>query len=265
MAEVLPINRLRKQDRHARILESLSHAPTLRVHELADALSVSTETIRRDLAALDEQGLLSRTYGGAARASIHEPGVAEREALFIDERRRVANLAVATLEPNDIVMIGGGATTLHFARRLAMVSFRLTVITHAFSVAAAIAGNPLIKVMVLPGQYDGHEGLISGADTIEAINQFRADKAYVGATGITVDGPCDASRDPGLVYGAMTRRASHSFVLADSSKFDRTSLMVFAVWSPNLSLISEVSPSGALLDQLCAQDVSIITEIREDF
>ena len=91
-----------------------------------------------------------------------EPALAEREQLMVAERERIADAVVELVEDNDILMIGGGATTLHVARRLAADRNHLTVITHALSIAVALASNPLHRVLMLPGQYDGREGLISG-------------------------------------------------------------------------------------------------------
>jgi DeoR/GlpR family transcriptional regulator of sugar metabolism len=127
--------------RQARIVAELRAAPSLRVNELAGLLAVSTETVRRDLAELDERGLISRTYGGAMRPVAFEPALAERQSLMVAEREAIAAAAVKLVVPNDILMIGGGATTLHFARRLAAERNHLTVITHAFSIAMALASG----------------------------------------------------------------------------------------------------------------------------
>ena len=105
-----------KSDRQARIVAELRTTPTLRVNELAALLGVSTETVRRDLAELDERGLINRTYGGAMRPVSFEPALAEREKLMVAERERIAAAAVKLVEPNDILMIGGGATTTIFAQ-----------------------------------------------------------------------------------------------------------------------------------------------------
>jgi DeoR family glycerol-3-phosphate regulon repressor len=167
-----------KSERQARIVSELRAAPALRVNELAERLDVSTETVRRDFTELEERGLINRTYGGAMRPMSLEPALAEREQLMVAERERIASRAVQLVEDNDILMIGGGATTLHFARRLAAERNHLTIITHAFSIAAALASNPLHKVLMLPGQYDGREGLISGPDTIDALQKYRATRAF---------------------------------------------------------------------------------------
>jgi DeoR/GlpR family transcriptional regulator of sugar metabolism len=108
-----------KSDRQARIVVELRTAPTLRVNELAALLDVSTETVRRDLAELDERGLINRTYSGATRPVSFEPALVEREKMMVAERERIAAAAVTLVEANDILMIGGGATATIFARRLA--------------------------------------------------------------------------------------------------------------------------------------------------
>jgi DeoR/GlpR family transcriptional regulator of sugar metabolism len=239
-----------KADRQARILTELRASPAMRVGELAALLGVSAETIRRDLAELDSRGLVNRTYGGALRPIAFEPGLAEREKLMVAERERIAAVAVKLVSPNDILMIGGGATTLHFARRLATEVDHLTVITHAFSIAQAIATNPLHKVLVLPGQFDGREGLIHGADTIDALQRFHASKAFLGASGLTAEGPNDAAVSAGLIYGAMMRRASETYILADHSKFDMPSLTVYGPWTERVTLVTDAEPTGAFAETM---------------
>lgn len=238
--------RLTKVGRQSRIVAELRAAPALRVNELSLRLNVSPETVRRDLAELGRLGQLSRTYGGAMRPMPFEPALAERESLMIVEREKIATAAVGLIEANDILMIGGGATTLHFARRVAVECNHLTIITHAFSIAMALATNPSHKILVLPGQYDGREGVIYGPDTIDALQRFHASKAILGASGLTAEGPNDAGLGPGMIYGAMMRRAAQTIIVADHTKFNRASLSVFGKWSTQTSLISDREPVGEL-------------------
>lgn len=247
-----------KSDRQTRIVAELRAAPALRVNELAERLEVSTETVRRDFAELEERGLINRTYGGAMRPVRLEPALAEREQLMVAERERIAEAAVKLAENNDILMIGGGATTLHFARRLAAERNHLTIITHAFSIAAALATNPLHKVLMLPGQYDGREGLISGPDTIDALQKYRASKCFLGASGLTAEGPSDAGVGPGLIYGAMMRRSAESVILADHTKFGRASLAVYGPWSDVVSLVTDETPYGDLAEALRSNGTRLI-------
>jgi DeoR/GlpR family transcriptional regulator of sugar metabolism len=184
--------------------------------------------------------------------------VAEREKLMVVERERIAAAAIDLVLPNDILMIGGGATTLQFARRLAVERNHLTIITHSVAVAVAVAGNVLHKVLMLPGQFDGREGLIHGPETIEALQRFHANIAFLGASGLTEEGPNDAGIGPGLVYGAMMHRASRSIILADHTKFARPSLSVYGPWSKSTALVTDEKPEGELARALQLNGVQVI-------
>lgn len=252
------LRRLNKAERQARIVAELAASPSLRVNKLSERLLVSTETVRRDLAELADAGLINRTYGGAVRSVPAEPAVAVREGLMMVEREKIAEAAVRLVEPNDILMIGGGATTLHVARRLAAMLNGLTVITHAFSIASAIAANPTHKVIILPGQYDGREGVIYGPETIDALQRFHANKAFLGASGLTVEGPNDAGVGPGMTFSMMMRRAAHTIIVADHTKFDRPSLTVYGEWSPETTLVSDIRPIGRLGTALLQAGANVI-------
>jgi len=247
-----------KSERLTQIVAELRATPSLRVNELAERLQVSTETVRRDFTELEERGLINRTYGGALRPMSLEPALAEREQLLVEERQRIANCAAKLVEDNDILMIGGGATTLHVARRLSVERNHLTIITHAFSIAAAMASNPLHKVLVLPGQYDGREGLINGPDTIDALQKYRSTKAILGASGITEEGPSDAGVGPSLIYGAMMRRSAETLIVADHSKIGRSSLAVFGEWSQSVTLVTDWALPTALHNHLTAARAKIV-------
>jgi DeoR/GlpR family transcriptional regulator of sugar metabolism len=110
-----------KLQRRERIIAELRANPTVRVAALARAFGVSTETVRRDLDALCEGGLVSRTYGGAALPAIGvEPSLAERQRELTEERERIARRAFELLAPREVVMVDCGSTTWHLARRLAI-------------------------------------------------------------------------------------------------------------------------------------------------
>ena len=93
----MKLSRSRKDIRHERILSALEANPALRVAQLAEDLSVSSETIRRDLAELDQLGRISRTYGGAVRSSHFEPALNERMTIHVPERRAIAQAAMQRL------------------------------------------------------------------------------------------------------------------------------------------------------------------------
>jgi DeoR/GlpR family transcriptional regulator of sugar metabolism len=239
---VIDLGRPTKADRQARIVAELRAAPTLRVTDLVERLGVSAETIRRDLTELDKRDLITRTYGGAVGPSTVEPAFGERQHMLVAERERMAMRTVELLAHDDIVMVSGGSSTLYVARRLPTLGIRLTVITHAPSVAMAIGATPLIRIIILPGEYDAQEGNIVGADTIETLQRYRANCAVLGATGLTAEGPNEAGLAAGQVHSAMMRRAASTIVVADHSKFDRQSLVVIGPWSDTVTLVTDCPP-----------------------
>ncbi|MBO0662573.1 DeoR/GlpR family DNA-binding transcription regulator [Jiella sp. MQZ9-1] len=238
--------RVSKSNRQSQILAELNVSPSLRIAELAERLNVSTETIRRDLDELNRQGQLSRTYGGAIRALGTEPSVAERHALLVPERERIARRAMPLLASANVIMIGSGSTTVHVARRLAVERTNITVITHSFGVATVLALNPTISTLIAPGAYHGTEGATVGVHTVSFLDTFFADAAVLGASGLTEEGPTDALLDAGAVYSAMLARSARSVVVADHSKFDRVFPARYGAWKQIDALVSDTAPAGQL-------------------
>ncbi|HQT37805.1 MAG TPA: DeoR/GlpR family DNA-binding transcription regulator [Acidocella sp.] len=246
-----------KSTRHTRILTELDNTPSLRVAELAQKLSVSTETIRRDLDALTRQGLLNRTYGGAIRPLSSEPPVQERQHLFIAEREQMAAAVLPLIKLAKVLIIGSGATTVHVAHRIALEMKNLTVIAHSFGVAQALTVNPSIKILVLPGNYNAAEATTQGAHTVAFLDHFHADAAILGASGLSSDGPSDALLETGAVYTAMIARAAKTIVVADHSKFSQLFPARYAAWRQISALVTDRRPEGDLLKALHENRVTI--------
>ena len=250
-------DRMSKSARQQHIVAQLTAAPMLRASELAETLGVSSETIRRDLMELHERKLINRTYGGAARPFAHEQAVGDRKGVMIAEREAMAAVVAAMIRPNEVLMMGAGATTYHIARALAERAQDITVVTHDFAIAAALGVNPTIRVLFCPGRYHVREGYVFGAQTIASINSYEANRAIVGATGIGARGVNDADDEAGASYGAMVKRASEAIIVADRSKFEQRALTVFAQWADIDRLVTDRQPTGALAEALRAAGTEV--------
>jgi DeoR/GlpR family transcriptional regulator of sugar metabolism len=249
----------KKDLRHEHILAALDGNPAMRVVELSETLCVSAETIRRDLAELDRAGRINRTYGGAIRSQMFEPALAERLKLHVKERQAIATDAVAALGDANSVFIGGGATTLHFARALRSTTRRLLILTTSFSIATELSSNPLLQVMSLPGIVEGKEGMVQGPETVAAIMRYRASVAVLGASGIDASGTSEALMSAAQVYSAMVASSERTLVLADTSKFDKRALQMVTNWAPNVTLISNSSPTESILAGMTEAGASFIS------
>jgi DeoR/GlpR family transcriptional regulator of sugar metabolism len=148
---------------------------------------------------------------------------------------------------------------LHFARRLAAEAKNLTIVTNCFAVAMAFSTNPTITVLACPGQYDSHEGSVTGPDTINYLGRFNANRAVIGASGITVEGPNDVHSSAAAVKRAMLARAQEHILLIDHSKFELPNLEVVCPLNDIHRVITDQVPPKALGDALAKARVEVLT------
>jgi DeoR/GlpR family transcriptional regulator of sugar metabolism len=247
-----------KLQRRERIIAELRANPAVRVAALARAFGVSTETVRRDLDALSDDGLVSRTYGGAALPALGvEPSVVDRQRELVRERERIARRAFQLLAPREVVMIDCGSTTWHFARRLAIEPLPLTVVTNSLGIATTLAANPVLRVVVCPGDYAAGEGGTFGPETLAFLRRFRADKAVIGAGGVTADGPTEVHSDAAWVKRVMLERASRGILLVDHRKFDQMRYEIICALAELDDLVSDAAPPRALAEAIAQAGLSL--------
>ncbi len=212
--------RLSKKERQDRILAQLRSNVAVRISFLAEEFAVSTETIRRDIDQLTEKGFVNRTYGGAAALPLAaEPGFLQRGHQNISERKQIASYAVSLVDTDDVLMIDSGSTTTHFARALASHTMKLTVLTNCIPVANALAGNPGIRLILCPGDYNSSECGVYGHETTDFLMRFRANKVFLGAGGLCATHVSDPDSRACWLKRAMIAQAERAILLLDSSKF----------------------------------------------
>lgn len=247
----------KKAARHKSIIDELTIHPSMRVSELASALNVTTETIRRDLEELAQQKLISRTYGGALLRQAVEPVLNERHKANLAERAAIGKKAAPLLKDAKVLMIGSGVTTVEVAKRIVYEMSNITVITHSFGVARVLSFNPTIKVIMAPGVYHAEESATHGSVTCQFLTNYTADWAILGASGLAPTGPSDALVDAADVYQQMIRQSTHNMIVADHSKFDRMATARYAKWNEIDHLITDQKPSGPLKKALSSEQVQI--------
>lgn len=252
-----PQSKLSKSQRQDRIVSELRVDAALRVSDLAQRYAVTTETIRRDLDFLAERGLIARTYGGAASAGNVEPGFNERYRLRVPERRRLAELAATLVEPGDVIMIDAGSTTTHFARRLAANGATLTVLTNSVGVATALGPNSGIRVVLCPGDYDPHEGGVCGAETQTFLGRFHSSKCFIGASGLTGEGPSDANTDAAWVKRVMIERSNRAVLLVDASKFGTRAVDRICPLAEIDDIVTDARPDRQLSRAIARAEVAL--------
>jgi DeoR family transcriptional regulator of aga operon len=224
----------------------LSHGKTS-VEELTDLFSTSPASVRRDLARLEERGLVHRTHGGVMLAghAVYEPfrfdaSFQVREERFTQEKQRIAQAAAELVRENETIGFTAGTTTTQVARALRMRS-GLHIITNAVNIGMELSSSNNLDTTLTGGcmRWAGAFSLI-GPTAIESLNVVVMDKVFIGVCGVDPDrGATTIEADEAAVFRAMTRRAKQVIVVADSSKVGMVSPAVICTSSDIHVLITD--------------------------
>ncbi len=220
----------KRADRLSRIVELVSTRGEVRGAELADELNVSSATLRRDLADLEEQGLLARSHGGARSLDpTTEISVLLRDAQSRDAKARIADYAAGLLpESRHGVAMNGGTTTAAVARALARRG-DLTIITNSLTTATALASSSTVKVIMTGGHVRSSSLEAVGALAERTFAAINVGTAFLGIDGISVRGGATTHDETeARTNTVMLERAERVVVVADGSKIGRTMLAKMA-------------------------------------
>jgi len=235
-------------ERRARILDSLRGTRVVSTEDLAQSLSVSGETIRRDLAGLERQGLLARVHGGAALGSVpagEEASFAERAASGSEAKERIGRAAAALVEPGQLIVIDVGTTAARVARALPM-DLVATVATCSLLAAIELAERPNLEILVCGGRLRGGDLALSNTVAQAFFADLNPDIAFLGSGGVDARGVTDFHFDEAMVRKTIVKNAAASYILADSTKFDRLARHRVAGWDTLAGLITDQEPPTSI-------------------
>jgi DeoR family fructose operon transcriptional repressor len=210
------------EERQQAMAQLVTARGRLSVTDLATEYDVTTETVRRDLSALERMGLVRRVHGGAVPAATLaaiEPALGERDAANTAQKDRIAQAALDLLPPaGATVLLDAGSTAQRLAALLPR-DHRLVVITHAVPVAARLAALPQVELHLLPGRVRTTTQAAVGADTVAALSTLRVDVAFLGTNGVTTGhGFSTPDSEEAATKRAMVAAARQVVVLTDASK-----------------------------------------------
>ncbi len=218
------------EHRRREIIELLEAERRVRVEDLAKRFDVSEVTIRKDLAELEARGLLQRIHGGAApvHKSRFNPSFLEKLELHAAEKRAIARAALEHIQEGDAIILDAGSTTLALARAMLGRFRHLTIITSSVPIALELAHTGW-DLILTGGQVREHSLALIGPTAVSALAGFHVDKAFLGATGVTLhDGYSTPNPLDAQLKQAMLRAADEGYVLTDSSKLGHGVLANYA-------------------------------------
>ncbi len=240
--------------RQRSILRILKSEGMVKVEELCVELSASAATIRRDLTKLEVDGYLRRVHGGAVLVTGNaqagtEMNFDEKVETLLAEKKRIAEHAATFIEKEDAIYLDGGSTILELAK-LIKHDKSLIVVTNSLTAAVELSNSEGPRVILTGGDLRLKSRTMVGALTKPLIDGVHLDKAFMGTIGITSKGLTTTDPSEAFTKELAVEAASHVYLLADHTKFGKTSF---------------VSTNNLDKFDLCITDTGLTEEAREAY
>ncbi len=256
----------KQQVRLTAILTLLQHSGSVSVEALSKELDVSLVTVRRDLDALERQGLLRRTHGGAVSIEplFYEPFRNDRSfqaqvERFAEEKRRIGRAAASLVKDGEIIALTPGTTTTEVSRGLPL-NRKITVVTSTVNVAMELSKRRDLDIFVTGGHLRGDWFSLVGPVAAKNLSSLMIHTLFVGADGIDPKwGLTCFIADEAELNSTMVKHAQRKIAVVDHSKFG-----VNAGWRicPSTDLDLLITDSGATDEMIAPFEEAQIKVMR---
>jgi DeoR/GlpR family transcriptional regulator of sugar metabolism len=225
---------------------------------------VTEPTVRKDLAALEDQHLVKRTHGGAiAVRQIVSRDLPGRAIVAVEEKKAIARSCLELISDGDTIFLDSGTTIEHLAHTLVDLrrangnAPRITTLTNSLAVAQTLADTPGIEHVVLGGRYRPIGGTFVGPLTVQTVERFTPQTAFISVSGVSEGGISVVDLDEAQLKAAVIARAQNLVVAADHSKVGAIDFATICPLSDvDVIVTDRTSPE---LEALCANaDVPLI-------
>jgi len=218
---------------------------TVTMQNLCDHFNVSISTVRQDVGRLVQKGAVKKVYGGVSSARTNRlVPFEERTARNFNRKRAIGKKAADLVKDRDIVFLDSGTTTMHLIEHIPLEK-HVTILTHSISAINAASLCDHVELIVLPGKMDRQTNSFLTAD-LRYLEQYNITVAMMAATGISASGDVTNSS---LIEQEIKRKAveksERSYLLVDSSKFERVSLVTYACLNRFTGIVTDEGISRA--------------------
>ncbi len=223
------------------------------VSDASEMLGVSEATVRRLFSQMEAEGLAIRSHGTLRSNPSGLVYSFEASArVYSREKQNIGRMAAMFVEDGDIIYLDCGTTvfqmTLALSQRIASGEFHsLNIVTNSLVNAQAMAPDPGCRLILVGGIYNSDRRDFSGPLTEKFIAPFHFDKCFLGCDGVNPrDGFSSKDVNISSLNSCVMERADSVYVLCDSSKLDRTSMVSYAPLNRVTALVTNAEPGQEL-------------------
>jgi DeoR family galactitol utilization operon repressor len=244
-------------ERRSIILDLLMSENTVSVSELAKRLDVTVVTARSDLAALEEEGLLLRTHGGAVPA--RHPKIMKRMQSGKSTKAAIAKkAAMEMIEDGETIIVSAGTTTALIAKYL-LGKKNIHIVTNNALLLTYARTNPQLRVTLVGGEFRPEEEGVVGPVALKAIEQFHVSKAFIGIDGASLkQGFTANSVESADLVRKMADQADQIVVISSSKKFGSPGFARILPFSGVDVLVTDHELTNEFEEELTAAGVRVV-------
>lgn len=251
-------------ERRRLILERILADGQITIAEISRDFAVSEMTARRDLKALDHEGVLRRVHGGAVAnlGRSFEPPFQTRQTKQAELKRRIGLRAAQCILDGESIAIDVGTTTLEIVAGLAGKR-NLTIVVSSLQIANAVVRTlPLenhSRLIITGGIVRPGELSMIGPIPEKSHRELHVDKAFLGMGGISLhDGLTEYNIEDARIKQVLLEQARETFIVADGSKFGRTTFAHVGPLTKANTIITDPSAPAEVLQDIRAAGVQVI-------
>ncbi|MGV3505090.1 MAG: DeoR/GlpR family DNA-binding transcription regulator [Adhaeribacter sp.] len=230
-----------KEERQAFIIKQINLHNKVLSSDLSVQLTVSEDTIRRDLNELAESGKILKVHGGALSKSFHYPF--EKTEFYAKEaKKEIARKTLRLIQEDMTLLIGGGTTMIEVARMIPD-SLNCTFFTVSPLVALELAEHSNTQVMLIGGQLSKSSHINIGAQVINQLSEIKVDLCLLGANAISLEeGITDSDWEVVQVKKAMIKAAQKTAIVSIAEKLNSIQKMKVCQLNAIHYLITDMNP-----------------------
>ena len=242
----------KKDNRQAFLLQYLEQNHYISLEEIAHLCSVTMQTARRDIMALETTGKVRRIHGGATIAAPMDAGTYRQRRLDqAAEKQAIAAFVADYIPNNTTIFIDTGTTCEAIAAALIKNRQGLRIVTYSLRVASLISENSDFALAIPGGFVRAVDGGIFQEDTPDFINRFKFDYAVISVSGIDDDGDlCDDDRTEVAAVSKALDQSRHKLLAVDSSKFGKRALVKLGALNIVDAIITDKAPAPHIFEKI---------------
>ncbi len=243
-----------KKDRVTKILEILTEQKRIDVVQLSELCNVSQVTIRKDLDALEEKGLVKRIHGYAEINNADD--INGRLAYHYDKKMKIAQKASTLIQDGDTIMIESGSCCALLASILSNKKNNLTIITNSAYIAESLR-NTQTNVILLGGIYQKDSQCLVGPMISESVKNFHVKYFFIGTDGYSsTTGFTNKDQLRAQAAKDMASSADQIIVITESDKFNHIGTVPMNLKNP-ITVITDNALSEEMKTELSSKKIEI--------